>query len=79
MCIIFLALDHHPEYALIVASNRDEHSDRPTEHVHEWGSPPVIGGRDKRVAKFAPPRLRRLGLLVLCRGKLACCLDRLYN
>ena len=45
---MFLAIDHHPEYALIVASNRDEFVDRPTEAAHQWGSPTMIAGRDIR-------------------------------
>ena len=31
MCLILFAYDIHPEYRLIVAANRDEFLDRPTD------------------------------------------------
>ncbi|ODA41045.1 NRDE family protein [Desulfosporosinus sp. BG] len=31
MCLITLAYDCHPNYRLIVAANRDEYDERPTE------------------------------------------------
>ena len=46
MCIIFLAIDSHPEYSLVLAANRDEYVTRPTETAHLWGDPPMIAGRD---------------------------------
>ena len=36
MCIIFLAINTHPTYPLIIASNRDEFLDRPTEPMSLW-------------------------------------------
>ncbi|KAL3780952.1 hypothetical protein HJC23_000839 [Cyclotella cryptica] len=36
MCIIFLAIDIHPKYSLVLASNRDEFLDRPTEAMSIW-------------------------------------------
>lgn len=47
MCTIALAINAHPEYKLIVISNRDEFYDRPTKEAHLW--PPanqIIGGKD---------------------------------
>jgi uncharacterized protein with NRDE domain len=47
MCLVLIALDSHPDYALIVAANRDEFYDRPTAPAEFWSdSPEVIGGRD---------------------------------
>ncbi|KAI9568540.1 NRDE protein-domain-containing protein [Boletus coccyginus] len=41
MCVAFFTLDH-PDYALILCSNRDEHLSRPTQPVcfHSFGSQP---------------------------------------
>ncbi len=47
MCLILLALDSHPDYALVVAANRDEFYDRPTAPAALWeDAPSVLGGRD---------------------------------
>ncbi|HYG19214.1 MAG TPA: NRDE family protein [Ohtaekwangia sp.] len=47
MCLIFIALDHHPNYRLVVAANRDEFYNRKTAPASFWkGYPNVIGGRD---------------------------------
>lgn len=49
MCLIALAYKAHPRYPLIVAANRDEFMDRPTEPAHWWkDAPGVFAGRDKR-------------------------------
>lgn len=47
MCIALLSTAH-PEYPLILLSNRDEFLDRPTAPAHWWKSPQhhVLGGRD---------------------------------
>lgn len=43
MCILFFHFDPaHPRYIFIVASNRDEWYDRPTETVSFWGDRPLI-------------------------------------
>ncbi|MCL1049775.1 NRDE family protein [Shewanella abyssi] len=36
MCILFVALEAHPEYPLIICANRDEFHHRPTEAAHFW-------------------------------------------
>jgi len=36
MCIIFLAINSHPAYSTIIASNRDEFLDRPTQSMSLW-------------------------------------------
>lgn len=47
MCLIFLALNHHPAYKLIVAANRDEFYARKTAPAHFWEDyPTILGGRD---------------------------------
>lgn len=47
MCLLLLALDSHPDYALIVAANRDEFYERPTAAAAFWAeTPSVLGGRD---------------------------------
>jgi uncharacterized protein with NRDE domain len=49
MCIIFVAFRSHPDYRLVVAANRDEFRDRPTERAHRWKEGGgIIGGRDLR-------------------------------
>jgi uncharacterized protein with NRDE domain len=50
MCLILLAVDTHPEYALLVAANRDEFYERPTARAAFWDDAPrVLAGRDLRV------------------------------
>ncbi len=47
MCLIFIALKHHPKYKLIVAANRDEFYDRKTAPASFWKDhPDILGGRD---------------------------------
>ncbi|HRP80757.1 MAG TPA: NRDE family protein, partial [Flavobacteriales bacterium] len=49
MCLIALAYKAHPRFPLIVAANRDEFMDRPTEPAHWWkDAPGIFAGRDKR-------------------------------
>jgi uncharacterized protein with NRDE domain len=47
MCLILVARDAHPDYALVVAANRDEFYERPTAPAARWeDAPDVLGGRD---------------------------------
>lgn len=47
MCLIFIALKHHPKYKLIVAANRDEFYARKTAAASWWDDyPEILGGRD---------------------------------
>lgn len=49
MCILFLAVNEHEHYPLIVAANRDEFFDRPTSQSDCWNDyPDVLAGRDLR-------------------------------
>lgn len=49
MCLIFMALDAHPRFRLLVAANRDEFHTRATAPVAAWsndGDSDIIAGRD---------------------------------
>ena len=47
MCILFLAINEHPDYPLIVAANRDEDFGRPSQSMHYWpDNPGILAGRD---------------------------------
>lgn len=47
MCLIFIALKHHPKYKLILAANRDEFYERKTGAASFWSDhPEILGGRD---------------------------------
>ncbi|MDC8831208.1 NRDE family protein [Alteromonas gilva] len=47
MCIVFIALQQHPDYPLIIAANRDEFYARPTQSSHFWPqSPTILAGKD---------------------------------
>lgn len=47
MCIILLAYSTDPRFELVVAANRDEFHDRPTESAAFWDDDPrILAGRD---------------------------------
>jgi uncharacterized protein with NRDE domain len=47
MCLLLVALDTHPDYALVVAANRDEFHERAAAPADFWtGAPDILGGRD---------------------------------
>ena len=47
MCLIFISLNQHPSYKLIVAGNRDEFYNRPTQPAAYWPDcDKVLAGRD---------------------------------
>ncbi|BFZ54005.1 hypothetical protein PYCC9005_001036 [Savitreella phatthalungensis] len=45
MCLLLLTQEH-PDYSLIILSNRDEYLERPTKKLHEWSSSGLYGGQD---------------------------------
>lgn len=46
MCLILFGWDVHPDYRLVLASNRDEFFERTSLPMHWWDDIPVLGGRD---------------------------------
>ena len=47
MCVLFVAVEAHPRYPLVLAGNRDEAHARPTAALARWtDAPNVLGGRD---------------------------------
>ena len=47
MCILFIALNQHPRYPLVIAANRDEYHARPSLSMHWWEDRPrIFAGRD---------------------------------
>ncbi|MBI2381732.1 MAG: NRDE family protein [Gammaproteobacteria bacterium] len=48
MCLIVLALNHHPDYPLILLANRDEFRARPSWPLHWWEDPAILAGRDEQ-------------------------------
>src|SRR6266446_6628201 len=49
MCILMVIYKGIPSYPIVVAANRDEYYDRPTQGPHQLAHTPVVwGGRDTR-------------------------------
>jgi len=47
MCILFLAVQEHPDYPLIICANRDEFHQRATKSAHFWPqNPNMLAGQD---------------------------------
>ena len=47
MCLIFLSINNHPRYKLIIAANRDEFHKRRTAPANFWDdAPQILAGRD---------------------------------
>ena len=47
MCLILFAYRYHPGYKLILAANRDEYYNRPTESAQWWkDAPALLAGKD---------------------------------
>ncbi|MDN5205277.1 NRDE family protein [Fulvivirgaceae bacterium BMA10] len=66
MCLILFAYKAHPKYKLIVAANRDEFYDRPTETAHWWNDEEtILGGKDLKEngSWFAINKLGRFAAL----------------
>lgn len=66
MCLLVLAWQVHSRYRLIVAANRDEFHERPTEAMQKWPAPDeIIAGRDLRAGGtwLGMDRRRRFGIV----------------
>ena len=47
MCLILFSHNDHPDYRLILAANRDEYYNRPTQPLSFWqDAPSILAGRD---------------------------------
>ncbi len=46
MCILFIAVEQHPDYPVIICANRDEFHQRPTENMHWWPEQNILAGKD---------------------------------
>ncbi|TPH18106.1 NRDE family protein [Litorilituus lipolyticus] len=46
MCILFIAIEQHPDFPLIICANRDEFHQRPTQAMHAWHYPRILAGKD---------------------------------
>ncbi|QBG34607.1 NRDE family protein [Litorilituus sediminis] len=46
MCILFIAIDQHPDYPVIICANRDEFHQRPTKSMHLWQQKNILAGKD---------------------------------
>ncbi|UTA48114.1 NRDE family protein [Simiduia sp. 21SJ11W-1] len=71
MCLVFIAHQHHPQWRLIVAANRDELHARPTRAAGFWPEQPDwLGGRDLAAGGswMALSRAGRLALLTNVRN-----------
>ncbi|MGP4845677.1 NRDE family protein [Marinobacter sp. 1Y8] len=47
MCLILFAINQHPELPLVVAANRDEYYQRPTDNMQWWPDRGILAGRDR--------------------------------
>src|SRR3569833_4293168 len=66
MCLLILAWRVHPRYRIVVAANRDEFHERPTEAMGLWPPPDeLIAGRDLRAGGtwLGVDRRRRFGIV----------------
>lgn len=66
MCLIFLSIDQHPNYKLILAGNRDEFYNRRTASAQFWTDHDnILGGRDLEAGGtwLAMTKQGRLGMV----------------
>lgn len=49
MCLVLIAWRHHPEHKFVLAANRDEYFERPTDPACFWDDAPgILAGRDRQ-------------------------------
>jgi len=47
MCILFIAIEQHPDFPLIITANRDEYHGRASQSLHQWQDHDgIVAGRD---------------------------------
>ncbi|MGB1262517.1 MAG: NRDE family protein [Cognaticolwellia sp.] len=46
MCILFIGVEQHPDYPVIICANRDEFHQRPTQSMHWWSEQHILAGKD---------------------------------
>ena len=46
MCILFIAIEQHPDYPVIICANRDEFHQRPAQKMHWWQQQNILAGKD---------------------------------
>jgi uncharacterized protein with NRDE domain len=46
MCILFIAIEQHPDYPVIICANRDEFHQRATQNMHWWPEQNILAGKD---------------------------------
>lgn len=46
MCILFIAIEQHPDFPVIICANRDEFHRRPTQSMHWWSEQNILAGKD---------------------------------
>jgi len=66
MCLIFISLNNHPAYKLIIAANRDEFYNRKTAAADFWEDKPyILGGRDLEACGtwMAMTKTGRIGMI----------------
>lgn len=66
MCLIFISINNHPTYKLIIAANRDEFYNRKTAAADFWSDQPhILGGRDleARGTWMAMTRSGKMGMV----------------
>ena len=66
MCLIFISINNHPTYKLIIAANRDEFYNRKTAAADFWeDKPQILGGRDLEASGtwMAMTKTGRIGMI----------------
>jgi uncharacterized protein with NRDE domain len=66
MCLIFISINNHPTYKLIIAANRDEFYNRKTAAADFWeDKPSILGGRDLEACGtwMAMTKTGRIGMI----------------